>query len=153
MVGLVLASAVLWNNLPQSIKDSQSVETSKQKLKRHLVFGSHENRRLVQVAVLTFYEGSCRFWSQIVVVVRTVRVFLKKMLGYYAETEKSRRSNEVAVRRNYTLLQTMSMSEEKQSVKLLFFTIRTDPKPAINMFIFFSCSKLVYTEAYRYGSL
>ena len=31
-----LASAVLWNDLPQSIKDSQSVETFKQKLKRHL---------------------------------------------------------------------------------------------------------------------
>ena len=88
------------------------------------------------------------------VVVRTVRVFLKKMLGYYAETEKNRRSNEVAVRRNYTLLQTMSMSEEKQSVKLLFFTIRTDPKPAINMFIFFPAvnwfiRKLIGTEAYR----
>ena len=28
----VLASAVLWNDLPRSIKDSQSVETFKQKL-------------------------------------------------------------------------------------------------------------------------
>ena len=62
MVGLVLASAVFWNNLPQSIKDSQSVETSKQKRKRHLVFGSHENRRLVQVAILTGSDkGLCRF--------------------------------------------------------------------------------------------
>ena len=34
----VLISAVLWYDLPQSIKDSQSVETFKQKLKRHLFF-------------------------------------------------------------------------------------------------------------------
>ena len=33
----VLASAVLGNDLPQSIKDSQLVETFKQKLKRHLL--------------------------------------------------------------------------------------------------------------------
>ena len=31
----VLASGVLWNDLLQSIKKSQSVETFKQKLKRH----------------------------------------------------------------------------------------------------------------------
>ena len=34
----VLAAAVLWNDLPQSIKDSQSVETFKQKLKSHLFY-------------------------------------------------------------------------------------------------------------------
>ena len=32
----VLASGVLWNDLPQSIKDSQAVETFRRKLKRHL---------------------------------------------------------------------------------------------------------------------
>ena len=32
----VLASAVLWNSLPQSLRDLQSVETFKRKLKKHL---------------------------------------------------------------------------------------------------------------------
>ena len=40
----VLASAVLWNDLPQSIKDSQSVETFKQKLKRHLFLQSYNGQ-------------------------------------------------------------------------------------------------------------
>ena len=31
-----LASAVLWNSLPQSLRDLQSVETFKRKLKKHL---------------------------------------------------------------------------------------------------------------------
>jgi len=36
-----------------------------------------------------------------------------------------------------------------------FFTIRTDPKPASNMFIFFSCSKLVLqiTNGFIYATL
>ena len=37
-----------------------------------------------------------------------------------------------------------------------FFTIRTDPKPANNMFIFFSCSKLVLqpiTNGFVYATL
>ena len=40
----VLASAVLWNDLPQSIKDSQSVETFKQKLKTHLFLQSYNGQ-------------------------------------------------------------------------------------------------------------
>ena len=36
-----LASTVLWNDLPQSITDSQSVENFKQKLKRHLFLQAH----------------------------------------------------------------------------------------------------------------
>ena len=39
-----LASAVLWNDLPQSIKDSQSVETFKQKLKTHLFLQSYNGQ-------------------------------------------------------------------------------------------------------------
>ena len=36
-----------------------------------------------------------------------------------------------------------------------FFTIRTDPKPANNMFIFFPCSKLVLqsTNGFVYATL
>ena len=46
VVGLsfVLASAVLWNDLPQAIKDSQSVETFKQKLKTHLFLQSYNGQ-------------------------------------------------------------------------------------------------------------
>ena len=33
-----MASAVLWNFLPQSVRDLQSVETFKRKLKEHLSF-------------------------------------------------------------------------------------------------------------------
>ena len=40
----VLASAVLWNDLPQSIKDLQSVETFKQKLKRQLFLQSYNGQ-------------------------------------------------------------------------------------------------------------
>ena len=39
-----LASAVLWNDLPQSIRDSQSVETFKQKLKTHLFLQSYNGQ-------------------------------------------------------------------------------------------------------------
>ena len=39
-----LASAVLWNDLPQAIKDSQSVETFKQKLKTHLFLQSYNGQ-------------------------------------------------------------------------------------------------------------
>ncbi|XP_068723844.1 uncharacterized protein [Montipora capricornis] len=40
----VLAAAVLWNDLPQSIKDSQSAETFKQKLKRHLFLQAYSGQ-------------------------------------------------------------------------------------------------------------
>ena len=39
----VLASAILWNDLPQSIKDSHLVETFKQKLKRHLFLQAYSD--------------------------------------------------------------------------------------------------------------
>ena len=36
-----LASAVLWNSLPQSLRNLQSVETFKLKLKKHLFFRAY----------------------------------------------------------------------------------------------------------------
>ena len=43
----VLASAVLWNDLPQSTKDSQLVETFKQKLTRHLFLQAYSGQRFL----------------------------------------------------------------------------------------------------------
>ena len=47
----VLALAVLWNDLPQPIKDSQSVETFKQKVKRHLFLQTYSR--------LSFFFRDC----------------------------------------------------------------------------------------------
>ena len=50
-----LASAVLWNSLPRSLRDLQSVETFKLKLKKHLFFtGLHGTLNLH--CCCTFYE-------------------------------------------------------------------------------------------------
>ena len=52
----VLASAVLWNDLPQSIKDSQSVETFKQKLKTHLFLQSYNGQWYRDsITIVVFY--------------------------------------------------------------------------------------------------
>ena len=47
------------------------------------------------------------------------------------------------------------MTEGLKSPRSQFFTIRADPKPANNMFIFFSCTKLVLrrTNGFVYATL